>query len=382
MSRRALRLGTIAITAAGLSAGFATAAVAHGRGHAFHPSSGHYAVTNVLLGSSLSHPVGAGSEKLTKPDDIVVLENKLFAVFQNGVGAMGEASPTGNTATTLVEFTKSGHVVQQWDLTGRVDGMGADPASERVIATVNEDGNSSLYTVTPDSAPSDQLAHYTYSPSPLPHGGGTDAVSVYHGRILISASAPADSTQPAVYAVTLHPMTGMASATSVFADNATAISATTGQSTTLALSDPDSNTVVPGPSPRFRGDFMLDSQGDLQQIYVHHAGGPGQSLTVLGLTQSVDDTAFATARTGALFVTDSTNDAVSAVSGRFEPGDAFVAVTPCNANSAPSICPAPGFPANYLGRLDLSTGTVSQVTTTGAPLVPHGMLFLPGQGEN
>jgi hypothetical protein len=336
----------------------------------------------VLLGSSLSHPVGAGSEHLKNPDDIVVLQDKLFVVFQNGVGAVGEASSTGNTATTMVEFTRGGHVVHQWDLTGRVDGMGSDPAHVRVIATVNEDGNTSLYTITPQAAPSDQVMHYTYTPSPLPHGGGTDAVSVYHGRILISASAPSDSTQPAVYAVTLHPMTGVASATSVFADKATATSATSGQSTTLALTDPDSNTIVPGPSPRFRGDFMLDSQGDLQQIYVHDAGGPGQTLTVLGLTQSVDDTAFATARMGALYVTDSTNDAVSAVSGRFVPGDAFVSVTPCNANGAPTSCPAPGFPANYLGRLDLSTGTVSPVTTSGAPLVPHGMLFLAPREEN
>lgn len=378
---RVLRLGIVTMTAAGLSAGFATAAVAHGQRHASSLSSGRYSVANVLLGSSLSHSVGAGSEKLTKPDDIVALEDNLFAVFQNGVGAMGEPSATGNMATTLVEFTKSGHVVHQWDLTGRVDGMGADPSHERIIATVNEDGNTSLFTITPESAPPDQLAHYAYSPSPLPHGGGTDAVSVYHGRILISASAPADSTQAALYAVTLHPMTGTASATSVFSDNATATSATTGQSTTLALSDPDSNTVVPGSSPRFRGDFMLDSQGDLQQLYVHDAGGAGQSLTVLGLTQSVDDTAFTTARTGALYVTDSTNDVVSAVHGRFEPGDAFVAVTPCNANNAPSTCPAAGFPANYLGRLDLSTGTVSAVTTTGAPLVPHGMLFFPSQEE-
>src|SRR5579864_3195061 len=116
MSHRALRLGTTAIIAAGLSAGFATAAVAHGRGHGLHPSAGQYSVSNVLLGSSLSHPVGAGSEHLKNPDDIVVLQDKLFVVFQNGVGAMGEASATGNTATTLVEFTRGGHVVHQWDL--------------------------------------------------------------------------------------------------------------------------------------------------------------------------------------------------------------------------------------------------------------------------
>ncbi len=56
--------------------------------------------------------------------------------------------------------------------------------------------------------------------------------------------------------------------TSLFPDDATAESANTGQPTTLALTDPDSNTVVPESSPRFSGDFMVDSQGGLQQIYV------------------------------------------------------------------------------------------------------------------
>jgi hypothetical protein len=369
MRNRTLRFAITAVTTAGLSVGVATAAGASSRHHSPAKSAKPDAVTTVLQGSRLSHRVGASTETLSNPDDIVTLGGRLFVGFQNGVGAMGEPSGTGNTASTLVEFTPGGHVVNQWDLAGRIDGMGADPAHHRVIVTVDEDGNTSLSTVTFDDG-GNRLEHYAYSPSPLPHGGGTDAVSIYHRQILISASAPADTTRPAVYSV----MT--ATATPVFFDNATATSATTGQTTTLALSDPDSNGVVPGSSPRFAGDFMLDSQGDLKQIYAHDAGGPSQSLTVLSLTQSVDDTAWATARTGVLYATDATNNAVSAVHGRFRPGDAFVAVTPCNANNAPATCPAPGFSANYLGRLDLSSGTVNPVTTTGAPLVPKGLLFI------
>ena len=33
-------------------------------------------------------------------------------------------------------------------MAGKIDGMGADPATGRVIATVNEDSKSSLYTVS------------------------------------------------------------------------------------------------------------------------------------------------------------------------------------------------------------------------------------------
>ena len=67
-----------------------------------------------------------------------------------------------------------------------------------------------------------------------------------------------------------------------------------GNSTQLALTDPDSNEVVPRSSPRFGGDFMLTSQGDLQQIYVSGAGTPHQRLAALTLSQSVDDTAWPT----------------------------------------------------------------------------------------
>ena len=40
----------------------------------------------------------------------------------------------------------------------------------------------------------------------------------------------------------------------------------------LALTDPDSNEVVPPDAPRFGGDFMLTSQGDQQQIFVDSVG--------------------------------------------------------------------------------------------------------------
>ena len=106
---------------------------------------------------------------------------------------------SGNLDSTLVEFTPAGSVVKQWDVTGKIDGMGADPATGQVIATVNEDSKSSLYTVSGGT-----VTHYTYTPSSLPHLGGTDAVAVYKGKILISASAPgtagkAPASAPAVY---------------------------------------------------------------------------------------------------------------------------------------------------------------------------------------
>jgi hypothetical protein len=174
------------------------------------------------LGTTLKHsyqPNGKGAattESLSQPDDIVTLGGNLYAGFQNGVGSQGEASTSGNLDSTLVEFTPSGSVVKQWDVTGKIDGMGADAATGQVFATVNEDSKS---------------------------------------KALASA--------PAVFAVTLNAGAKTATVAPFFADNATATGvngSSNGKKVTLALTDPDSNGVVPSTSPQFGGDFVTPSR--------------------------------------------------------------------------------------------------------------------------
>jgi hypothetical protein len=330
------------------------------------------------LATTLKHsyqPDGKGAaktESLTQPDDIVTLGGNLYVGFQNGVGPQGEVAPSGNLDSTLVEFTPAGSVVKQWDVTGKIDGMGADSAAGQVIATVNEDSKSSLYTVSGGT-----VTHYTYTPASLPNLGGTDAVSVFNGKILISASAPgtsgkAPASAPAVFAVMLNAGAKTAAVAPFFADNATATGVNApnaGKKVTLALTDPDSNLVVPSSSPEFAGDFMLNSQGDEELIF---SGASGQNLQVLKLSNSVDDTAWATSATGTLYTTDSGADTVDAITGSFTPGTAYTAVTPCNANSAASTCST----LNTLGMINLKTGAVGNVVVTG-PVQPKGMIFVP-----
>ena len=336
----------------------------------------------IVLAETLKHsyqPDGKGAattESLTQPDDIVTLGGNLYVGFQNGVGSQGEVSPSGNLDSTLVEFTPSGSVVKQWDVTGKIDGMGVDPAAGTVYATVNEDSKSSLYTVSGGT-----VTHYTYTPKSLPSLGGTDAVAVDNGKILISASAPgtsgkAPASAPAVFAVTLNAGAQAAAVAPFFADNATATGVNApnaGKKVTLALTDPDSNGVVPSSSPEFAGDFMLNSQGDEELIF---SGASGQNLQVLKISNSVDDTAWATSASGTLYTTDSGADTVDAITGSFTPGTAYTAVTPCNANSAPSTCPGPGYPDNSLGMIDLKTGAIGKVALNGVA-TPKGLIFVP-----
>jgi hypothetical protein len=345
-----------------------------------------YNVRVILNGHSLHHKYFSSGkwhlEALTKPDDITALGGHLFTAFQNGVGPQGQASTDGNRDGTVVEFTPGGSVVAQWDIQGKCDGLTADPGAGLLIATVNEDLNSSLYTINPSSR---QVAHYHYF-KPLPHHGGTDAISIYRGQILISASAPGTTgaaapnpAYPAVYAVHLDQGKHVASFRPVFYDEARVVAANgphAGKLVKLGLTDPDSSEVVPSSAPRFRGNFLLTSQGDEEQIYDWAAGTGHQSLSVLSLSQSVDDTAWATAWHGAFYATDNGGDTVDAILGSFWPGTAFVAVTPCGANSAPATCPAPGFPANYLGQLNMVTGQITPVSLRGPRLEPQGLIFV------
>ena len=119
---------------------------------------------------------------------------------------------------------------------------------------------------------------------------------------------------------------------------------------------------------------MLNSQGDEELIF---SGSSSQNLQVLKISKPVDDTAWATSAKGSLYTTDSNADTVDAITGSFTPGTAYTAVAPCNANSAPTVCPAPPrYPLNSLGTINLKTGAVGQVALNGV-VAPKGLIFVP-----
>jgi hypothetical protein len=353
-----------------------------------HQPSPTYNVKTILSGKSLHHwYTKAGSkvrhsEALRQPDDITRIGKDLFTAFQNGVGPQGQASADGNRDSTIVEFTLSGVVVNQWDIAGKCDGLTANGAAGLVVATVNEDAHSSLYTIDPFTS---QIVHYSYA-RPLPHRGGTDAISFYNGLMLISASAPGTTgaaapnpSYPAVYVVTLNEPKHLARFRPLFFGESHATAANgphRGQAVKLGLTDPDSSEVVPGFESRFAGDFVLTSQGDREQVYVNAPGSKHQHLWVLKLSQSVDDTAWSTSWHGSFFATDHDGNAVDVIQGSFWPGTAFVAVTPCDANNAPAACPGPGFAANYVGHLNLYNGQITRVSLRGAALHSQAMIFV------
>jgi hypothetical protein len=385
-AKRTRNLASITAIATAIAVvGIAGPAAAHGHdghgwgGHRWHHN--HEFTASVFAGGAqIMHPGLNGPEAISNPDDITTLNGDIFVGFQNGVGPQGEASSTGNLDSTIVEFDSAGNEVAQWDVVGKCDGLTADPQTGELIATVNEDANSSVYLINPHSA---TPVHYAYN-EPLPSDGGTDAISIYHGVVEISASAPGTTgtaapqpQYPAVYEVKFNAGTQIATISPLFGDEAWARQANAGSYgfVQLGLTDPDSNEVVPYFADRFGGDFMLTSQGDQQQIYVDDAGLSWQHLSVLNLSASVDDSAWPSSPYGTLYTTDNGANQIIKVTGPFERGSEIAAVTPCDSNNAPATCPGPGYPANYLGEINPYTGAITPLTVSGPAFEPQGMLF-------
>lgn len=359
--------------AATVTALLSAAALAAGSTAADAATTAHTAATAVSLPAGFHAAVFAKGGKLTGPDDITELDGHVFVGYQNGVGPNGEPSSTGDKQSTVVEYTLQGKLIGSWNVTGKVDGLGADSGRHFVIATANEDSDSSLYTIKPIGGGKAEIKHYRYSQNPLPHGGGTDSVIVRDGVIYLSASNPSPDANgttfsgPALYTADLDGSTAVVKP--VLKDDSTATDALTGKKVTLNLSDPDSSEVVPHSVTRYGGDVLLDSQGDGELIFLHHPDARHQSATVLRISTQVDDSAFATGQCGTLYVVDNSLDEIIAVTGPFKRGQVFESVP----NDSTVI------PGN-LATLDLSTG---KVTAFGSGFAnPHGLLFVSAGEQN
>jgi hypothetical protein len=316
-------------------------------------------------------PTGA-----TGPDDLTSLTSPgvdggrpvLWTEFQNGVNPDGTPGTGGATNSTLAGFDAStGALVTTFSLAGHVDGVTADPRLHALVVTTNEDANSSLFLVDPTSH---TVVNYTYSPSPTVSGnGGTDSIAMIGDQIWLTHSNPSDVTQPTDYSVTLDSTTDIAHLTPGFFNNSTATDAVTGATTTLALTDPDTNLVMPASAPRFAGQLATISQGDGQVIFsANNSGVP--TLSVLNMTDNVpgnvppiDGMAVATTNKGTLFVVDAAGNNIQALDTTgWAAGTVFVSEPSDNGNP-------------LLGTLDLTTGKITPLANTFQS--PKGLLFVP-----
>lgn len=322
----------------------------------------------------------------TNPDDITQLDYLVYVTFQNNAGKDG--APAGSFSTIAAYKASTGALVTTYTVTGRCDGLTADPKHHQLLASVNEDNNSSLFVIHPGQA---APVHYTYSPNPAETGsdglnGGTDAISIAPDGTAYVAHSNPDVNQPApnntaaVYTLTLAGTT--AKLTRLFGVNDTAqvINPAPGapRSAPLGLTDPDSNRFLPGDGG---GTLIQDAQGDSKLVLATklHAAKPELRQLLLSnaaptssgkaATPQLDDLARVNGA-GRLLVVDQKGNKIYSIDTRtIRPGTVFVS------QPAPSAGDMPNDPA--LGVVDLSTGVVTHLA---APFVsPKGLLVIPAR---
>ncbi|MGH3852028.1 MAG: hypothetical protein ACRDR6_00715 [Pseudonocardiaceae bacterium] len=326
--------------------------------------------------------VPGGTTSATNPDDITQLGDLIYVSFQNNAGKDG--APAGSFSTIAAYQASTGHLIGTYRLTGRCDGLAADPQRHRLLASVNEDNNSSLFVIRPGQP---RPRHYTYRPNPAETGsdgtnGGTDAISVApDGTIYVAhsnpdTSLPAPNNTAAVYTMTLAGDT--ATLTRLFGVNDTAqvIDPAPGAPTSapLALTDPDSNRYLPGRD----ATLVQDAQADSKLVLATHLHAAKPTLRQLLLSNAAPTSTGKAATPqlddlvrvdgpGRLLVVDQNGDAIYSLdTATVRPWTVFVS------QPAPGTSDLPNDPA--LGVLNLATGVVTHLHARF--LSPKGLLFI------
>ncbi len=75
------------------TAAVAAAHVHHDKRGRSQASSSQFTARVFVQGTTITHPLGDRTERVSNPDDITRLGDRIFVAFQNGVGPQGEASP-------------------------------------------------------------------------------------------------------------------------------------------------------------------------------------------------------------------------------------------------------------------------------------------------
>ncbi|MBV8966950.1 MAG: hypothetical protein JO191_12335, partial [Mycobacteriaceae bacterium] len=256
----------------------------------------------------------------------------------------------------------SGHIVHSYDIAGSVDGLKYDPATEMLWALQNQDGNSTLTLINPETHSVSGPLSYD-DPSAT---RGYDDVVFEHGKTFLSYTNPNTMNPGDAVIVQLdggnHPH-GELETTPILAFGATGVNTVTGAMGVVPLNDPDSLKTAPN------GDLLLTSGSDGVIVDVHHAGRADQSVSFtqiagVGADAGLDDVIKTRATSGTFYLTDtSDNQVLSFHASGLNSHDYYA-----------SVASLGGF-----GEVDPSTGKFTLlVAAAGA----HGLAFTPDAGHD
>jgi len=295
------------------------------------------------------------------PDNVVFDGTHVWIGWQNITSKVG----MDNKSSTLGEYTTSGKLVKSWAIGGgtasgtgcHTDGMRWNATTRTMWVMCNEDGSPRLFVINPSSSTPTQYS----LPNPTPWGGGFDDIQFVNGVAYADASNPTlnaagKNIYTALYKVTLSGTKANLSPVLKASAKATTLNPPIGP-VTLNLTDPDSMMIDP------QGDLVLDSQGDMELLFIHGVGTPSQTVKVLPVGTPVDDTVWPTSTNGCMIIADNASGVYKVCSNLWVTG------TPL------TTAPNDSTIISFVGALNLGTGQITPVIIGMGN--PHGMAFVP-----
>jgi hypothetical protein len=282
----------------------------------------------------------------SRPDSTYYGNGAVWIAYTNGADSTGASG-----ASTVVQYSSAGAVLNTWSIAGNVDGLRVDPTG-KVWALQNNDGNSTLTVIDPITK-STTLYNYGSSYTNVASRGFDDVVFT-QGNTFLSETNPASNSDPIVLKLTSG-LNAPLQVSGVLNSQFTGKNLATGASTSNTITDSDSLVLAPN------GDLVLTGEADHQLVFIRNAGTSSQSqtfLNLLGVNGNPDDSAFNGDATAGYFLLSDTgaNTVYKITVTGLSPDMTFVDI------------------GNEFGWVDTSTGVVTPIFTG---VSPHGLVFVP-----
>ena len=279
-----------------------------------------------------------GALGVTHPDSVTLGDGSVWIAYTNGTNGTG-----GGGNSTVVQYGTSGVVLSTYSIAGSVDGLKFNPSTGQVWALQNQDGNSALTIINPTTHTLTPVSYAVTSPT-----SGFDDVVFNGSQTYLSQTNPASPTDPIIVNLTnsVSPLT----VGTILTKGALGMN-----------NDPDSLKLSPS------GSLVLSSGDDGTLTFVANPGTGSQSVSFLQLSNAtgaavsgLDDSLYATATQGTIYLTDTGANTVYAIQASgLTLGELFAAVGSEKA----------------FGTVDLSTGLFTTINIGSSLTSPHGLAF-------
>ncbi len=319
------------------------------------------AVNGPVVQSTSIFAVGSEAGAATQPDSVTLGGGSVFIEYGNGADSTGLKPDQGSS--TIVQYDMQGRVQHSYSLPGSIDGLKYDPATGDLFALKNQDGNSHLYTIDPNtqavSGPLDYAPPYVYGAN-APRG--FDDVAFQGGNVYLSYTSPANPGDSVIAQLDQgNSPSGALTLTSILRLDDTGTNLATGETNQpLPVADPDSLKTLAN------GSLILTSDHDASLTIVSNPGTAQQSASFVNLpagSSGLDDAVVPTSDSGTFYVSNAgANDVLKVAVTGLNQNDIYVSVGSDNA----------------VDQLDPTTGKLT-------PFIvglnsPHGMEFVPSTG--